>query len=47
MRSAQRDLGLSQLTVIHAGPQTFRLQDKIRAVPLDRTTEDIEPLRSR
>jgi uncharacterized protein len=46
MRNAQRDLELSQLDVIHAGPQTFRMDAKMRAIPLERVTSDLEPLKS-
>ena len=41
MRSAMSDLNLSQLDVIHTGPQTFQLDERIRAVAANRILEDI------
>ncbi len=42
MRTALADLGLQQLDVIHAGEHTFPLADRIRAVALQRLTEDLQ-----
>lgn len=44
MRSAFRDLNLSNIDVIHAGENTFMMDKHIRAVPLTRILEDIKPL---
>lgn len=41
MRSALTDLGLERLDVIHAGPDTFPLADRIRAVSAARLIADI------
>lgn len=44
MRSAIDTLRLDRLDVIHAGPTTFPLAGKVRAVALARIVQDIEPL---
>jgi hypothetical protein len=44
MRIAVDDLRLDSLEVIHAGSETYRLADKVRAVPLARIGTEIEPL---
>lgn len=44
MHSALEDLGLQRLYVIHAGRETFRLADRITAVPLARILRDVPPL---
>lgn len=44
MRVALDDLRLDRLDVVHAGEATFALADRIRAVPLDRLQQDLEPL---
>ncbi len=43
MRSALDDLRLDSLDVVHAGPHTFPLAERIRAVAFDRVREDVEP----
>lgn len=45
MRSALDALGLSALDVVHAGPDTFPLAPKIRAVAAQRLWRDVRPLR--
>jgi predicted AAA+ superfamily ATPase len=45
MRTAIADLGLSALTVVHAGEKSFPIAPKIRAVPLQRLVAEIKPLR--
>lgn len=45
MRSALDDLGLTRLDVIHAGPETFPLARRVRAVSASRILQDLEPLR--
>lgn len=45
MKTAMADLGLSALTVIHAGERSFPIAPKIRAVALRHLTKEIEPLR--
>lgn len=45
MRSALQSLDLEQLTVVHAGRESFPLGPKIRALAASRLTEDLEPLR--
>jgi predicted AAA+ superfamily ATPase len=45
MRTAVTDLGLSALTVVHAGEKSFPIAPKIRAVPLQRLVAEIKPLR--
>ena len=44
MRIALADLRLERLDVIHAGERTFPLADRVRAVPLARVLQDIQPL---
>lgn len=44
MRSAIEDLRLESLEVIHAGDAVFDLAKKIRAVPLARLRDEVEPL---
>jgi hypothetical protein len=41
MRSALTDLGLDQLTVVHAGETTFDLAERVRAVSATRLVTDI------
>jgi uncharacterized protein len=45
IRSAVDDLKLERLHLIHAGEKTFSLAERVRAVPLHRIWEDLEPLR--
>jgi uncharacterized protein len=44
MHTALEVLGLAHLDVIHAGKQTFELGKGIRALALERISEDLEPL---
>jgi hypothetical protein len=44
MRTALEDLRLDHLEVIHAGREAFALAERIRAVPLHRVAEEIDPL---
>lgn len=44
MHSALRDLSLDSLDVVHPGPETFPLTNKIRALSLHRLQEDLLPL---
>jgi predicted AAA+ superfamily ATPase len=44
MRIAVDDLRLDSLEVIHAGSETYRLGDRVRAVPLARVAAEVEPL---
>jgi predicted AAA+ superfamily ATPase len=44
MRAALADLHLDRLEVIHAGPDTFLLGERIRAVAAQRLLEDVPPL---
>jgi hypothetical protein len=44
MRTALADLGLTSLSVVYPGAQTFPLTDRIRALALRRIEEDLEPL---
>jgi hypothetical protein len=44
MHVAATDLGLGRIDVIHPGPETFPLTDRIRAVALARIESDIDPL---
>jgi uncharacterized protein len=44
MRSALSDLKLTRLDVIHAGDQTFPLEERVRAVALSRLLHDLSPL---
>ncbi|MFI5381885.1 MAG: ATP-binding protein [Tepidisphaerales bacterium] len=45
MRAALADLRLSELVVVHAGQNTFKLAADVRAVALSRLLDDIRPLR--
>ncbi len=45
MRIAMEDLRLPELTVIHAGKDSFPMSKGIRAVALARVLEDLKPLR--
>jgi len=45
MRSALSDLGLTRLTVIHAGDHIFPLAKKVTALPLSRFLGETKPLR--
>lgn len=45
MRVAISDLGLHRLWVVHAGERTADIGRQVRAVPLHRILEEIEPLR--
>ena len=47
MRSALRDLRLSRIDVIHAGPETFPLAPRVQAVAAARLLDDVKPLPSR
>ena len=38
-------LGLGELVVVHAGERSYRLAPNIRAVPISRLLDEIEPLR--
>lgn len=44
MRVALEDLELDGIDVLHAGRETFPLAERIRAVPVHRIWEDLEPL---
>lgn len=44
MRTAEADLQLRELTVIHAGEHTFPLGERMRAVAVTRMLEDVAPL---
>jgi predicted AAA+ superfamily ATPase len=44
MHTALDDVGLDRIDVIHAGDQTFPLSDRIRALPLSRVYDHLEPL---
>ena len=44
MHTAVSDLRLRELTVVHAGEHSFPLGERMRAVPLKRLREDVEPL---
>lgn len=44
MRIALEDLRLDSLDVIHAGPDSYPLADRVRAVAATRILEDIAPL---
>lgn len=46
MRIALADLALQQLTVVHAGLESWRLADSVRAVAARRLLRDVEPLSS-
>lgn len=45
MRTAIEDLGLSRLDVIHAGPETFAMAERVRAVAAGRLLRDLPPPR--
>jgi predicted AAA+ superfamily ATPase len=45
MRSALADLKLDRLDVIHAGPETYPLAERVRAVAYRRLLLDVEPLK--
>lgn len=45
MRVALEDLGLAEISVIHAGSRSYDLDRKIRAIALSRVLEDLKPLR--
>jgi predicted AAA+ superfamily ATPase len=45
LRSAHDALKLDRLDVVHAGENTFPLDDRVRAVAFPRLFEDLEPLR--
>lgn len=45
MRHATNDLGLDELTVIHAGEHGFPMAEKTIAVPLPRMLQSIGPTR--
>lgn len=44
MLSAMENLGLERLDVVHAGDETFPLQERIRAIALRRVLQDVPPL---
>lgn len=44
MRIALDDLKLESLTVIHAGRESWRMAERLRAVPLSRVLAEVEPL---
>ncbi len=44
MHVGMEDLGLARLDVIHAGDHVFPLASRVRAVPLARVLDEIEPL---
>ncbi len=41
MRSAMESLALDQLDLIHDGPHTFELGDRVRAISFRRLLEDL------
>lgn len=43
MRIALADLSLDHLDVLHAGPHTFPLAERVRAVSVPRLLEDVDP----
>ena len=43
MYSALTDLALTRLDIIHAGPHTFPLSRKVRAVAATRLLSDLKP----
>ena len=45
MRIAMRDLRLDRLYVVHAGPETFPMGERVTAVAARRLLEDVAPLR--
>ncbi len=44
MRNALTNLKLKRLDVIHAGEETFPLDQKVRAIALPRLLDDLKPL---
>ena len=44
MRVALKDLRLDQLTVVHAGEGAFPLGGRIRAVALEKISEEVDRL---
>lgn len=44
MHAAMQDLQLERIDVVHLGPDTFPLRDRIRALSIQRLTIDLEPL---
>ncbi len=44
MKTAIEDLGLSSLTVVHAGEQSFPISKQIRAVSLQHVVAEIKSL---
>ena len=44
MRTALSDLRLQKLYVVHGGPESFPMAEKIFAVPLTRVHDDVDPL---
>lgn len=45
MHVSLEDLRLSRLDVVHAGPQSFAMHPKIRAIALSHLLEDLQPLK--
>jgi hypothetical protein len=45
MHTALDVLDLDELVVVHAGEDSFALREKIRAVPLRKIRQEVEPLR--
>jgi uncharacterized protein len=45
MHVAIEDLGLSSLTIVHAGKEAFSLGKKVQAVPASRLVQDLKPVR--
>lgn len=46
MRSALEPLRLDELTVVHAGGDTYLLTSAVRAVAAARLVQDVTPLRA-
>jgi len=44
MHSALKNLHLDRIDIVHPGPRTFVVNDRIRAVALAQLFEDVEPL---
>ena len=44
MHHVRQDLGLDVIEVVHAGTDTFRISDGLRAVAFERIEQDLEPL---
>jgi hypothetical protein len=44
MHTALADLALERLDVVHAGPHTFPLEDRVRAISFSRLLTDLKPL---